>query len=278
MSWNILEPVHPDHAKTMDTQTLRDNFLVSELFNENKLNITYSYYDRMIVGGCMPTTEMVELPDGSAIGGGHFLDRREMGIINIGAAGTVTLDGEEYNLAKSEALYVGAGVKQVEFRSDDSATPAKFYINSAPAHRSLPAKKITEDMAKPKPMGSSDECNERTIFQYMVPDVVETCQLVMGLTRLNPGSIWNTFPCHTHARRMEAYFYFDIDDENAIFHMMGRPEETRHIVVRNDQAIFAPSWSIHCGVARKSYSFIWGMAGENQTFDDMDHLAVSDIY
>lgn len=277
MSWNIFEPVHPDHAQGMNTQALRDNFLLSGMFQDNKLNMNYSFYDRMVVGGCMPTSESVQLPDGSAIGADNFLDRREMGIINIGASGTVTLDGEKYHLAKSEALYIGAGVKRVEFRSDDSSAPAKFYINSTPAHHSLPAKKITEEMAKPKTLGSSEECNERTIFQYMVPDVLETCQLLMGLTRLNPGNIWNTFPCHTHERRMEAYFYFDLDDENAVFHMMGRPEETRHIVVRNDQAVFAPSWSIHSGVARKSYSFIWGMAGENQTFDDMDHIPMSQL-
>ena len=274
---DIREPVHSDHAKTMDTDTLRKNFLVETIFQADALALTYTHIDRVIAGGCMPVKNKVSLSAGKEIGAEYFLARRELGIINIGGPGAVHVDGESYDIDAREALYIGMGAKDVSFESKDAGTPAKFYLNSTPAHKSYPAKKITLDMASPETLGDAKTSNERTIYKYIVPDVVQSCQLLMGLTMLKEGSIWNTMPCHTHERRMEVYFYFDMVDDNVVFHMMGRPDETRHLIVRNEQAVISPSWSIHSGVGSSNYTFIWGMAGENQVFSDMDFVAMSDL-
>ena len=274
---NIREPINSEFAKSLDTKGLRENFLIEDMFKANDFCLTYSHVDRVIAGGCMPVDEVVKLQAGKEIGADYFLERRELGAINIGGAGRVVVDGQVFDVAAREAIYIGKGAKDVEFKSDNSASPAKFYINSAPAHQNYPHKKITLEMASPETLGDAESCNRRTIYKYLVPDVVETCQLLMGLTMLEPGSIWNTMPCHTHERRMEVYFYFDMAEDHAVFHLMGKPDETRHLVVRNEQAVISPSWSIHSGVGTSNYTFIWGMAGENQTFGDMDFIATSDL-
>ena len=269
---DIREPVHSEHAKTMDTAALRRNFLIETLFQANEVVFTYTHIDRVIVGGCMPMGKSVTLKGGKETGTDYFLERRELGVINIGGPGNISLDEQEFVVDSREALYVGKGVRAVTFSSDDADNPAKFYLISAPAHQVFPAKKITLEMASPETLGDAKNSNRRTIYKYLVPDVVETCQLLMGLTMLEEGSIWNTMPCHTHERRMEVYFYFDMGEDDLVFHMMGRPDETRHLVVRNEQAVISPSWSMHSGVGNSNYTFIWGMAGENQAFSDMDFV------
>ncbi|HGT7313447.1 TPA: 5-dehydro-4-deoxy-D-glucuronate isomerase, partial [Escherichia coli] len=241
--------------------------------------MVYSHIDRIIVGGIMPVTKTVSVGGevGKQLGVSYFLERRELGVINIGGAGTITVDGQCYEIGHRDALYVGKGAKEVVFASIDTATPAKFYYNCAPAHTTYPTKKVTPDEVSPVTLGDNLTSNRRTINKYFVPDVLETCQLSMGLTELAPGNLWNTMPCHTHERRMEVYFYFNMDDDACVFHMMGQPQETRHIVMHNEQAVISPSWSIHSGVGTKAYTFIWGMVGENQVFDDMDHVAVKDL-
>lgn len=273
----VREAVHSSQAKTFDTQQLREHFLIEELFKLDQIQLTYSHVDRVIAGGCMPGGEAVRLEAGPEIGAEHFLERRELGAINIGEAGLVIVDGTEYEIGAREAIYIGMGAKEVAFASREGDKPAKFYINSAPAHQTYPTRKITLEEASPETLGDVENCNRRTIYKYMVPAVLDTCQLSMGMTMLEPGSIWNTMPCHTHERRMEVYFYFDMNEDNAVFHMMGKPEETRHIVVRNEQAVISPSWSIHSGVGTSNYTFIWGMAGENQVFSDMDFVATRDL-
>ncbi|GAL06195.1 4-deoxy-L-threo-5-hexosulose-uronate ketol-isomerase [Photobacterium aphoticum] len=214
---------------------------------------------------------------GKTLGVSSFLERREIGFINIGGAGVIHVDGVDYEINHREALYVGMGAKEVVFRSVEAACPAKFYFNSAPAHMTYPTKKITQEEASPVTLGTAAESNVRTINKYIVPDVLPTCQLVMGLTQLHEGSLWNTMPCHTHERRMEVYLYFNMTENTNVFHMMGEPTETRHIIVRNEQAVISPSWSIHSGVGTSAYTFIWGMVGENQVFNDMDHVAMQDL-
>ena len=214
---------------------------------------------------------------GHELGVDYFLERRELGVINIGGPGTVILDGEEYDLYYKDGLYAGMGIKEVSFKSDDPANPAKFYLNSAPAHHTYPTLKITMEMANKRPLGSVEGCNKRVINQYIHPEVCQSCQLVMGMTSLEVGSNWNTMPCHTHERRMEVYLYFELGEDDVVFHMMGEPQETRHLVMRNEEAVISPSWSIHSGVGTKNYTFIWGMVGENQTFDDMDDVDMKDI-
>lgn len=274
---DIREPIHSEHAKSFDTEQLRENFLIESIFTQGQVNLTYSHVDRVIAGGCMPGTEAVALEAGKEIGAEFFLERRELGAINVGGNGVIIVDGAEYEIASREALYVGKGAKEVRFASVNADQPAKFYLNSAPAHQGFPTKKITLEMASPETLGDAKNCNRRTIYKYLVPNVVDTCQLLMGMTMLEPGSIWNTMPCHTHERRMEVYFYFDMKEDNVVFHMMGKPEETRHLVVRNEQAVISPSWSIHSGVGSSNYTFIWGMAGENQTFSDMDFVPMSEL-
>ncbi|AIA71209.1 4-deoxy-L-threo-5-hexosulose-uronate ketol-isomerase [Pectobacterium atrosepticum SCRI1043] len=275
----VRQSIHSDHAKQLDTAGLRREFLIEQIFSADAYTMTYSHIDRIIVGGIMPVHSAVTIGGevGKQLGVSYFLERRELGAINIGGAGTVTVDGERYDVGNEEAIYVGMGVKDVQFTSTDATNPAKFYYNSAPAHTTYPTRKITQADASPQTVGEDASCNRRTINKYIVPDVLPTCQLTMGLTKLAEGSLWNTMPCHTHERRMEVYFYFDMDEETAVFHMMGQPQETRHIVIKNEQAVISPSWSIHSGVGTRRYTFIWGMVGENQVFGDMDHVKVSEL-
>jgi len=264
-------------AKHYTTDRLREEFLIQELFKADDLKMVYSHYDRIIAGSACPVTTELKLEAGKEIGAEYFLERRELGIINIGGAGTVTLDGETYDLAARDGLYVGMGIKEVSFTSADPANPAKFYLNSAPAHTTYPTVKINIADANPVKLGDAKSLNVRTIFQYVHPAVCKSCQLLMGLTMLEEGSVWNTMPTHTHDRRMEVYVYFDMEEQTRVFHMMGEPSETRHLIMKNEEAVISPSWSIHSGVATGKYTFIWGMVGENQTFTDMDHIAMEDL-
>ncbi|MBK5071688.1 5-dehydro-4-deoxy-D-glucuronate isomerase [Budviciaceae bacterium BWR-B9] len=275
----VRQSIHSDHAKKLDTTELRREFLIEKIFEADQYTMTYSHIDRIIVGGIMPVSKSVTIGTevGKQLGVSYFLERREFGAINIGGAGIITVDGTRYEVGNEEAIYIGKGAKEVIFNSVDAAKPAKFYYNCAPAHMAYPTKLITRADVTPMTVGSPETSNLRTINKYLIPEVVETCQLSMGLTKLAEGSLWNTMPTHTHERRMEAYFYFNIDEENAVFHMMGQPQETRHILVHNEQAVLSPSWSIHSGVGTKNYTFIWGMIGENQTYDDMDHVKIKDI-
>ena len=273
----IRQPIHSDHAKQLDTAGLREQFLIEDMFQEGQINLTYSHIDRIIVGAVVPTASPVNFEGGKEIGVDFFLQRRELGAINIGEAGIVTVDGEVFEIAAREAIYIAMGAKEISFASVNADQPARFYLNCAPAHHAYTTRKITRGQASPEKIGKQENCNVRTIYKYLHPDVLPTCQLLMGMTELAQGSLWNTMPCHTHERRMEVYLYFDLKDENIAFHYMGEPSETRHIVVRNEQAVISPSWSIHSGVGTASYTFIWGMVGENQTFHDMDHVAMSDL-
>ena len=276
---DIRQPIHSDHARTLDTTGLRRQFLVETLFVPDQATLTYSQIDRIIVGGIHPVTSAVSFSAdlGRYTGTDFFLQRRELGLINIGGPSRVTVDGQVFDVGMHEALYVGQGAKTLAFESVDVAHPAKLYFNCAPAHSHYPTRKVTQAQASPETLGSAETGNRRTIYKYLVPDVLPTCQLVMGLTRLEPGSVWNTMPCHTHDRRMEVYFYFDMSADAVVFHMLGEPTETRHLVVRNEQAVISPSWSIHSGVGTRAYSFIWGMVGENQVFKDMDHVPMTTL-
>ncbi|AYC19167.1 4-deoxy-L-threo-5-hexosulose-uronate ketol-isomerase [Dickeya dianthicola] len=275
----VRQSIHSDHARQLDTAGLRREFLIERIFDADACTMTYSHIDRIIVGGIMPVHQAVTVgvDVGKQLGVSYFLERRELGAINIGGAGVVSVDGERYEIGHEEAIYIGKGARDIRFTSVDSAKPARFYYNSAPAHTTYPTRKITAAEASPQTIGDDATSNRRTINKYIVPDVLPTCQLTMGLTKLAEGSLWNTMPCHTHERRMEVYFYFDMDEETAVFHMMGQPQETRHILVHNEQAVISPSWSIHSGVGTKRYTFIWGMVGENQVFSDMDHVKVSEL-
>ncbi|MCA6999023.1 5-dehydro-4-deoxy-D-glucuronate isomerase [Dickeya solani] len=275
----VRQSIHCDHARQLDTAGLRREFLIEHIFDADTCTMTYSHIDRIIVGGVMPVHQAVTVGEdvGKQLGVSYFLERRELGAINIGGAGAVSVDGERYEIGHEEALYIGKGARDIRFTSVDPTKPARFYYNSAPAHTSYPTRKITAAEASPQTIGDDATSNRRTINKYIVPDVLPTCQLTMGLTKLAEGSLWNTMPCHTHERRMEVYFYFDMDEEAAVFHMMGQPQETRHILVHNEQAVISPSWSIHSGVGTKRYTFIWGMVGENQVFSDMDHVKVSEL-
>lgn len=267
--------VHPEQMKTMDTRTMRGHFLVEGLFATDRVKMVYSHIDRIIVGGVSPAGTDVPLQATRELGVDFFLQRREMGIINIGAAGTVTVDGKGHALGNRECLYIGMGAKEVSFASTDRDHPARFYFNSAPAHAAYPTVRLFLADAQRLDLGDPLKSNVRTIHQFIHPKVLKSCQLVMGLTVLAPGSNWNTMPCHTHDRRMEAYLYFDMPPDAVVFHLIGQPQETRHLVVRNGQAVIAPSWSIHSGVGTGSYAFIWGMVGENQTFTDMDDVPMA---
>ncbi|AHG22314.1 5-keto-4-deoxyuronate isomerase [Chania multitudinisentens RB-25] len=276
---DVRQSIHSDHAKQLDTAGLRREFLIEKIFETDRYTMTYSHIDRIIVGGIKPVNTTVLIGDevGKQLGVSYFLERRELGVINIGGPGVIVVDGHPYEIDHEEALYVGKGASRIEFSSVDTLRPAKFYYNSAPAHTHYPNKKITLAEASSQTLGDHATSNYRTINKFIVPDVLPTCQLTMGLTKLAEGNLWNTMPCHTHERRMEVYFYFDMDEETAVFHMMGQPQETRHLLVHNEQAVISPSWSIHAGVGTKRYTFIWGMVGENQVFGDMDHLAITDL-
>jgi len=270
------QAVHSAHAKTLDTEGLRRQFLVEKVFRPGEMTMTYSHIDRIVVGGVMPLASPVSLPEGvsRSYGVDFFLQRREMGVINIGGPAQIGIDGETFSIGSKEAIYIGMGARELSFSSVDPARPAKLYYNSAPAHRRLPSKRLTLADAASVTIGDKRNGNRRTVNKFFTPEVVETCQLSMGMTILEEGSVWNTMPTHTHERRMEVYLYFDVDSDAAVFHFMGPPQETRHIVLHNEQAVISPSWSIHSGVGTRAYSFIWGMVGENQTYDDMDHVAV----
>jgi 4-deoxy-L-threo-5-hexosulose-uronate ketol-isomerase len=265
----------------MNTEELREEFLIQNIFIENDVTSVYSHVDRIVTLGALPTTKEIKLDKNitamADFGVNYFLERRELGIINIGEKGCVKVDGKEYNLNHYDALYLPMGSKEVLLSSVDSKNPAKFYMNSAPAHKAFPAKLITLADAKHLHLGSLAESNERTINQYIHPDILDTCQLSMGLTHLEEGSVWNTMPAHTHERRMEVYFYFDVPENQTVFHFMGEPTETRHIAVHNDEAVINPSWSIHAGSGTRNYTFIWSMCGENRTYSDQDFIATEDL-
>lgn len=263
------------------TEETRKEFLIENLYVANEVISVYSHVDRMVTLGCMPTTEKVSIDKGLDVwknfGTKFFLERREIGIFNIGEEGTITADGVKYKLGNKDCLYITKGTKEVIFESTNSTKPAKFYMVSAPAHCAYETRLITIQEAAKKPLGSMETSNKRVINQFIHPDVLKTCQLSMGLTLLDPGSVWNTMPAHTHERRMEVYTYFDIPEGNVVFHMMGEGNETRHIVMQNEQAVISPSWSIHSGAGTSNYAFIWAMGGENQAFDDMDVIKTTDL-
>jgi 4-deoxy-L-threo-5-hexosulose-uronate ketol-isomerase len=274
---DIRYAMHPDQMKLLDTDELRRHFLIDRLFEKDLLKMVYSHIDRIIVGGVCPVDRTLKLEVTKELGVDFFLERREMGIINVGDRGFVLVDGKEYLLETKECLYIGTGSKEVSFKSLEGDHPAKFYFNSAPAHLSHPIVQLSMKNAQSLHLGAPEKANVRTIYQFIHPKVLKSCQLVMGMTALEPNSIWNTMPSHTHDRRMEVYFYFDLPEDALVFHLMGEPKETRHIVVRNEQAVISPSWSIHSGVGTHHYTFIWGMVGENQTFTDMDDVPMSTL-
>ena len=271
-------PSAPEDFKHYTTEQMRKAYVIERVFAPDEALLTYSHFDRIIAGGVMPVNSSVSLTGGKELASDYFLERREMGIINIGGPGIVRADDEVFTLHERDGLYLGKGVRSIIFESEDCASPAKFYINSATAHHTYPNRKVTKDQANPRTVGSTEQCNRRTIYQYLHPAVMPTCQLCMGLTALEPGSNWNTMPAHTHERRMEVYLYLDLPEDALVFHLMGEPKETRHLVMRNEQALISPSWSIHSGVGTQNYAFIWGMAGENQDFDDMDVLPSDALY
>ncbi len=267
----------PAETKGMTTEQLRKNFLIEGLMQPGTIQLTYSHYDRMIVGGVVPTSDAINLPKEEELKANFFLERREMGIINVGEKGTVTADGVAYEIEKLECVYLGKGTKEVSFSSASEKEPAKFYVLSVPAHQTYPNRKMTKAEASPVNLGDISTSNKRTIYKYIHNDGIQSCQLVMGLTTLEAGSVWNSVPPHTHTRRMEAYFYFDLDDAQRVFHFMGEPQETRHLVMANNEAVLSAPWSMHFGVGTANYGFIWGMAGENKEFTDMDPVPVASI-
>jgi 4-deoxy-L-threo-5-hexosulose-uronate ketol-isomerase len=266
----------PKDVKYFTTERLREEFLIQDLFVPGTTNMIYSHIDRIIIGGAMPAP-VVKLTAGEEIKAEYFLDRREMGIINIGGKGTVTVDGIVYELDYKDGMYVGMGAKDIYFESLNIDNPAKFYFNSTPAHKTYPTVLIHPIDCINVELGSLEQANHRVITKYILPGQVESCQLVMGMTSLKPGSVWNTMPCHTHDRRMEVYLYFEMPEDALVFHYMGEPKETRHIVMKNEEAVISPSWSIHSGSGTRAYTFIWGMAGENQNFDDMDGVSLQEL-
>jgi 4-deoxy-L-threo-5-hexosulose-uronate ketol-isomerase len=271
----VRHAIDPEGAKCLSTEELRRRFLIQDLFRPDTIKLVYTYYDRLIVGGICPTGTLTLSVDEKLIGALYLLERREMGVINVGARGSVSVDGTAYELETRDGLYIGMGSQELAFSSADKGSPAKFYLVCAPAHQAYPTEKITFSNTEPLHLGSLEKSNERTIHKFIHPDGVKSCQLVMGMTVLEPCCVWNTMPTHTHQRRIEAYLYFNIPDEEVVFHFMGEPGETRHIVVRNEEVVLSPSWSIHAGSGTSNYTFIWGMAGENQTFTDMDDVPMS---
>ncbi|MCI9670827.1 MAG: 5-dehydro-4-deoxy-D-glucuronate isomerase [Lawsonibacter sp.] len=271
---DIRYSAHPNDVKRYTTEELRREFLIENLYQPDQVVAVYSHVDRMVTLGCMPVKETVSIEKGIDVwanfGTHYFLERREVGMFNIGGDGSVTVDGTVYQLGYKDCLYITMGAKEVLFASKDSAKPAKFYMVSAPAHRSYETRLLKLADAAKKPLGDGATSNKRVINQFIHPDVLKTCQLSMGMTVLESGSVWNTMPAHTHERRMEVYMYFEVPEDQVVFHMMGQGQETRHIIMQNEQAVISPSWSIHAGAGTASYTFIWAMGGENQAFDDMD--------
>lgn len=266
----------PEAVKQYNTAELRKEFLVDDLMKDGEIKLTYSHYDRYIVGSIVPTSEL-KLEAIDPLKANYFLERRELGIINVGGNGTVSVDGVSYKLSFKDALYIGSGNKEILFSSDDAANPAKFYLNSAPAHTSYPTVKVSKDEANKIELGSLETANHRTVNQMIIGGIVTTCQLQMGMTELKAGSVWNTMPAHVHDRRMEIYFYLDIPQDQAVCHFMGEPQETRHIWMNNHEAVISPPWSIHCGSGTSNYTFIWGMAGENLDYGDMDVCKIDEL-
>ena len=268
---------HPEDFKTYDTERIRKEFLMDKVMDPGNILLVYSAIERFIVGGALPIDEPLKLDPIDPLKAEYFCYRREVGVINVGGTGTITVDGTEYKMNFKEALYIGKGSKEITFASDDSKNPAKYYINSAPAHKEYPVKHITLADANVLHKGSLETSNERTINQLIINEVVDTCQLQMGMTELKPGSIWNTMPPHRHSRRNEVYFYFNLPEDQAICHFMGEPDNTRHIWMHNEQAVISPNWSIHSAAGTANYIFIWGMAGENLDYTDMDNIEPKDL-
>ncbi|WP_235295851.1 5-dehydro-4-deoxy-D-glucuronate isomerase [Portibacter marinus] len=268
---------HPNEVETMNTEELRENFLIEEIFEDGQSHFVYSHYDRMVVGGIVPLGESIDLKNYEDLKSEYFLERREIGIINVGGTGKISTGEDSYKLEKLSCLYIGKGIKNVKFSSDDAKNPAKFYCFSALAHAQHPTKLFTKEDALPVTLGSSETANERTIYKYIHNEGIGSCQVVMGLTVMHKGSVWNTMPPHTHDRRSEIYLYFDVPEKQGVMHFMGEPDQTRHMWVRNNQAIISPPWSIHAGSGTSSYSFIWAMAGENKDFTDMDFIELSEL-
>ena len=268
---------NPKDAKHYTTDRLREEFHISKLFTKDNIRMVYSHIDRIITAGLMPVYHELKLEGGKELASDYFLERREMGCINIGGKGIITVDGTEYVLNPRDGIYIGMGNKEISFKCVDIENPPKFYVSSCPAHQTYPTRHIDITKAKKVPCGTVEECNKRVINQYIHPEVMQSCQLAMGLTQLESGSNWNTMPCHTHDRRMEVYLYLDMGENDAVFHMMGEPQETRHIIMHNEEAVISPSWSIHSGVGTTNYSFIWAMCGENQEFTDMDFIETRDL-
>lgn len=268
---------NPKGIERSTTKELREEFLVEKIFVEDDVNLVYTYNDRLIFGGVMPVNKELEIKLDKELGVEYFLERRELGFINIGGPGLVVIDGVEEEILNKDGYYIGKETKQVIFKSKDKSNPARFYVSSAPAHKKFENKKLEFAKIKKMNAGDAEHINTRVINQYIHSSVVDTCQLQMGLTILEKGAAWNTMPCHTHERRMEAYYYFDISENDVVFHLLGRPDETKHVVVRDDQAVISPSWSIHSGVGTSNYSFIWSMCGENITYTDMDVVDMKDL-
>ncbi|SCY10559.1 4-deoxy-L-threo-5-hexosulose-uronate ketol-isomerase [Nonlabens sp. Hel1_33_55] len=267
----------PYTVKKLDTQELREEFLIEKPLKNGEINLTYTHYDRYIAGGAVPTSNPLKLETIDPLKAEYFLERREMGIINVGSTGTIEVDGKKYEMNHKDALYIGQGAKDVVFHSANANEPAKFYINSAPAHKSFPTKKVSLAEANKIELGSLETANHRTVSQMIIGGIVDTCQLQMGMTELKTGSVWNTMPAHVHDRRMEVYFYLDVPDEQSVCHFMGQPQETRHIWMQNHQAVISPPWSIHSGSGTSNYTFIWGMAGENLDYGDMDVAKIKEL-
>lgn len=276
-NYEVRYAAHPEDAKSYDTTRLRRDFLIERVFAADEVNMVYSMYDRMIVGGAMPVAEALQLEAIDPIKAPYFLTRRELGIFNVGGAGVVKVGDRAFDLDYKEALYLGSGEREVVFESKDAANPAKFYFNSTTAHRNYPDKKVTKADAIVAQMGSLEGSNDRNINKMLVSQVLPTCQLQMGMTELATGSVWNTMPAHTHSRRMEAYFYFELPETDAICHFMGEPQQTRHIWMQNEQAVLSPEWSIHSAAATHNYTFIWGMGGENLDYGDQDFSAIVEL-
>lgn len=268
---------HPEDFKSYDTGRIRKEFLVEKLMEPGNIRLVYSNIERYIVGGAVPVKDGLLLETIHPLKAGYFCERREVGVINVAGSGTILVDGTEYKMNFKDALYIGKGSKEVIFKSDDEANPAHYYINSAPAHKEYPVKHVTLDQSNKLHLGSLETSNERTINQLLINTMVETCQLQMGMTELKPGSVWNTMPPHLHSRRNEVYFYFNVPDGQAVCHFMGQPQETRHIWMQNEQAVISPSWSIHSAAGTSNYIFIWGMAGENLDYTDMDAIQPNEL-
>lgn len=273
----VRHSTNPKDFKQYTTERIREDFLIDSLFKTGEINMVYSHYDRVITGGAVPKGEVLLLEDQDTLKTEYFLERREVGIINIGSNGKVIVGGEEYLLEKRDCLYIGLGEEDVRFASESEEDPARFYFVSTTAHAKYPTKKLPISEAEPVRLGSNSESNKRTIYKYIHEDGIKSCQLMMGMTLLEPNNMWNTMPAHLHDRRMEVYLYFDMDEESRVFHLMGEPSETRHIIVKNEEVVLSPPWSIHSGMGTNNYTFIWAMAGENYTFTDMEPVKMKDL-